>query len=286
MPLDTHQVDKQRVIMGEFMTGAIDSTDTIEHADAARAAADLGPWFHNLHLPDGTQTAPDCPLGDFPAYKWNAIAPYVPENLNGWRVLDIGCNAGFYTFELAKRGARVLGIDADPHYLAQAEWAARQFDLSNRVEFRRMQVYELARWSETFDMVLFMGLLYHLRYPLLGLDIVTRTVGKLMILQTALLPGEEVAEDTSDCGLTERESMLQTGWPSMAFVEHSFCGDPTNWWIANRACVEAMLRSSGMRVIARPEAETLLCEPDPNNPSCITTWDAAEFRAATGMADC
>ena len=40
-----------------------------------REVDDLGPWFHNLHLPDGTETAPDHPLGDFPAFKWAELAP-------------------------------------------------------------------------------------------------------------------------------------------------------------------------------------------------------------------
>src|SRR3954462_896239 len=95
---------------------------------AAEAAA-LGPWFHNLHLPDGAQTAPDHPLGDFPSFKWKQLGPALPEHLDGCRALDIGCNAGFYSFELARRGADVLAIDHDPHYLRQARWAAAQYEL-------------------------------------------------------------------------------------------------------------------------------------------------------------
>ena len=85
----------------------------------------LGPWFHNLHLPDGAQTAPGHALGDFPAFKWLELAPHIPADLSGWSALDIGCNAGFYTFELARRGAHVTGIDVEPLFLRQAEWAAR-----------------------------------------------------------------------------------------------------------------------------------------------------------------
>src|SRR3954462_5736986 len=67
---------------------------------ARRGAIDvLGPWFHNLHLPDGTQTAPDHFLGDFPTFKWRELERCVPQWLAGWHVLDVGCNAGFYTFE-------------------------------------------------------------------------------------------------------------------------------------------------------------------------------------------
>src|SRR3954470_19178072 len=130
----------------------------------------LGPWFHNLHLPDGTQTCPDHWLGDFPTCKWNQIAPHLPQDLSGWSCLDIGCNAGFYSFALAQRGATVLGIDLDEHYLNQARWAAAQYQLADRVGFTGRQVYDLARLKENFDLVLFLGVFYHLRYPMLGLD--------------------------------------------------------------------------------------------------------------------
>lgn len=89
-----------------------------------RAIADLSPWFHNLHLLYRSQTAPDHPRGDFPANKWHAFRHELPGRLDGSRVLDIGCNAGFYSIELAGRGARVTAIDINGHYLAQARWAA------------------------------------------------------------------------------------------------------------------------------------------------------------------
>lgn len=55
----------------------------------------LGPWFHNLHLPEGIETAPDHFLGDFPSFKWQELKDHVPADLEGWKVLDIGCNAGY-----------------------------------------------------------------------------------------------------------------------------------------------------------------------------------------------
>src|SRR5687767_13591983 len=105
----------------------------MQMVDVCREIEELGPWFHNLHLPDGTQTAPDHFLGDFPRFKWEALSEHLPRDLRGWTALDIGCNAGFYTFELARRGARVTGIDVDPHYLDQARWAASQYGLEDRV---------------------------------------------------------------------------------------------------------------------------------------------------------
>ncbi|MBN1237172.1 MAG: TIGR04290 family methyltransferase, partial [Gammaproteobacteria bacterium] len=75
-----------------------------ENGAAAAAPAEFGDWFHNLHLPGGAETAPEHPLGDFPRNKWRKVEHCVPQDLGGWRVLDIGCNAGFYSFELARRG--------------------------------------------------------------------------------------------------------------------------------------------------------------------------------------
>jgi tRNA (mo5U34)-methyltransferase len=251
--------------------------------DIQRIITDFRPWFHNLHLPDGSQTAPDHELGDFPAFKWREIQSALPGDLSGWEALDIGCNAGYYSFELARRGARVTAIDINPHYLAQARWAAGQYGLEHLIDFRQMQVYDLAGSRETFDLVLFLGVFYHLRYPLLGLDIVARLVRRFFLFQTLTFPGEEVREP-ADLGIFEREAMRDPGWPKMAFLENGLAGDPTNWWAANHAGAAAMLRSSGLRVIARPGHEVYLCEPDPENPSCVSTWNRDEFEAATGLS--
>lgn len=249
----------------------------------SRDVEELGPWFHNLHLPDGTQTAPRHFLGDFPRVKWNRIAPHIPDDLRGWTALDIGCNAGFYTFELARRGAVVTAIDYDPHYLRQAQWAAEQFELADRVTFRHMQVYELARVEGQFDLVWFMGVLYHLRYPMLGLDIVARKTRQLLVFQTMTMPGEDVAEVPPDLSLNDRDQMLDSGWPKMAFIEAKLEEDPTNWWAPNHACVEAMLRSAGFGVVARPAHEVYLCRPQPARDLGIGPLLDEEYHAAIGQ---
>jgi tRNA (mo5U34)-methyltransferase len=222
---------------------------------------ELAPWFHNLHLPGGRRTAPDHPLGDFPAFKWKQIAPHLPADLSGARALDIGCNAGFYSFELARRGADVLSIDVDEHYLRQARWAADELGLADRVRLRRLGVYELETLdAEPFDVVLFLGVLYHLRHPLLALDLIAPLVGGRLVVQTLTMPGDERAEAPANVGIDERDTLLEPGWPAMAFIEHELAGDPTNWWAPNAACVEAMLRSCGLRIVERPGHEMWLCE--------------------------
>jgi len=245
------------------------------------AVAELGPWFHNLHLPDGRQTAPEHPLGDFPAFKWEQIADRLPADLSGARALDIGCNAGFYSFALAARGAEVLALDLDEHYLRQGRWAAESLDPAGRVEFRQGSVYDLVEIGGTFDVVLFMGVLYHLRYPLLALDIVAERVGGKLVLQTLTMPGSEPALVPENLPIGERERLLEPGWPRAAFVERRLAGDPTNWWAPDAACVEAMARSAGLRVSERPGHEIWICEPDPDHDQAREPR-IAERQAATG----
>jgi tRNA (mo5U34)-methyltransferase len=231
------------------------------HATHDPELAALGPWFHNLHLPDGRQTAPDHPLGDFPAFKWESIRAHIPADLTGWTALDIGSNAGFYSFELARRGARVTGLEPDARYLEQARWAAAVFELEDAVEFRQGEVYDLLHATEQWDLVLFMGVLYHLRHPLLALDAVARVARRLVVLQTLTMPGDERVDTPADVSIDERDRLLEAGWPKMAFVERRLAGDGTNWWAPNAACVEAMARSSGLSVDAHPAHEIWLCSP-------------------------
>ncbi|MDQ3725227.1 MAG: TIGR04290 family methyltransferase [Actinomycetota bacterium] len=244
------------------------------------AIAELGPWFHNLHLPDGRQTAPEHPLGDFPAFKWRQIEDRLPADLTGARALDIGCNAGFYAFQLAARGAEVLALDLDEHYLQQARWAARYLDPEGRVEFRQGSVYDLVDVEGTFEVVLFMGVLYHLRYPLLALDVVAEKVGGTLVLQTLTMPGSEPLATPEDVEIDERKRLLEPGWPRAAFVEHKLAGDPTNWWAADAACVEAMARSAGLRIAEHPAHEIWICERDEANDHA-RELRTAELRAAT-----
>jgi len=218
----------------------------------------LGPWFHNMTLA-GVQTAPDHFLGDYPAVKWRQFAHAIPADLTDRTVLDIGCNAGFYSLEMKRRGAsRVVGIDSDEMYLAQARFAA---DVSGvPIELRQMSVYDVAALRERFDVVLFMGVFYHLRHPLLALDLLyEHVVGDLLVFQSMLRGPADVPDLADDYPFAEEGIFDDPAFPRLYFVERKYAGDPTNWWIPNRSAVEAMLRSTGFVVSDHPEDEVFIC---------------------------
>jgi tRNA (mo5U34)-methyltransferase len=223
-----------------------------------RRVRELGPWFHNIEL-RGVQTAPEHFLGDYPTLKWKRFAHAVPADLRGKSVLDIGCNGGFYAIEMKRRGADyVLGIDSDDTYLAQARFAAEASGVS--IELRRLSVYDVGELGQQFDVVIFSGVLYHLRHPLLALDLIHDHVAKDLLIFQSMQRGSSVVDALRpDYPFAETEIFDQPGYPRLHFIEHKYAADPTNWWVPNRACAEAMLRSAGFRLEDHPEAEVYVC---------------------------
>jgi tRNA (mo5U34)-methyltransferase len=226
----------------------------------------LGQWFHNIDL-NGVQTAPEHFLGDFPAIKWERLARCLPEDLTGKSVLDIGCNGGFYSIEMKKRGAsRVMAIDLDTRYLNQARFAAEVHQLD--IEFHCMSVYDVGSIPEKFDIVLFMGVLYHLRYPLLALDLLSKHVVKdILIFQTLTRGSDGIEHLEEDYPFSETDVFNRPDYPVLHFVEKSYSADPTNWWIPNRACSEAMLRSAGFTIEDQADDDTFVCRHTPSSDS-------------------
>jgi tRNA (mo5U34)-methyltransferase len=241
----------------------------------------LGPWFHNLDL-NGIKTAPHHFLGDYPAVKWKFFEQAIPGDLRGRSVLDIGCNGGFYSIEMKRRGAgRVVGIDHDEDYLRQARFASKVSGFD--IEFQRLSVYDVGRLGEQFDLVLLLGVLYHLRHPLLALDLLHEHVTRdLLVFQSLMRGSPETESYATNYQLWETDVFEQATYPKMSFVEHEYSNDPTNWWIPNRACAEAMLRSAGFEIIDHPEAEVFICRHagiHPSEPNAVYPARGAERNA-------
>jgi tRNA (mo5U34)-methyltransferase len=229
----------------------------------------LGPWFQNLRI-GGVQTAPDHFLGDYPAFKFAGFAHALPADLTGKSVLDIGCNAGFYSIEMKRRGAaEVLGIDTDERYLAQARFAAQMLGFDG-IEFQKLSVYDVGALGRRFDLVIFMGVLYHLRHPLLALDLIREHVaGDMMLFQTMQRGPADVLQVPEDAPFHEKATdrpptfFDNPAYPRMHFIERKYANDWTNWWAPNAACSQAMLRAAGFHVEAQPEEEVYLCRVAP-----------------------
>lgn len=161
----------------------------------------------------------------------------LPEDLSGVSVLDIGAWDGFYSFEAERRGAsRVLATDLFS-WEGDGWGTKRGFELARRVLGSRVEdldidVMEISpERTGVFDLVLFLGVLYHLRHPLRALEKVYSVTGERLILETHV-------------------DLLGLRRPAMAFYPGTeLNSDPTNWWGPNPAAVEALLRAAGFRHI-------------------------------------
>ena len=189
--------------------------------DEARAAIGSVPsWYHQIEVLPGLVTPG--------IHNSRQVLPHLglPEDCSGMRVLDIGARDGFFSFELERRGADVTAFDYVP--AEQTGFAAASRLLRSQVEYVVGNVYDLSRERlGAFDLVLFLGVLYHLRHPLLALERVAAVTGDLLILETEV-----------DLALGRR--------PAMAFYPgEELHEDWTNWWAPNPAAVGAMLRAVG-----------------------------------------
>src|SRR3954452_9174475 len=187
----------------------------VPHDDLEERIEALGPWFHNINL-RGVWTAPDHFLGDYPGAKFKRFASHIPADLSGKSVLDIGCNAGFYSIEMKRRGAsRVLGVDSDERYLDQARLASDALGFDD-IEYARVDVYDVATIGERFDLVIFMGVLYHLRHPLLALDLIREHVaGDILLFQSMQRGSKQLLELDKDYPFEEKEMFFESSFPKL-----------------------------------------------------------------------
>jgi tRNA (mo5U34)-methyltransferase len=217
-----------------------------------RKIVELGPWFHNFQIAKGIWTNPEGGPGpQYPDSRWKAIQPVLPD-VAGKTVLDIGCSSGFFSLKLKELGARyVLGVDAgeQPKAIEQARFAARTLGLE--VEFKTLSVYGVAELDQQFDVVLFMGVLYHLRHPLLALEALRPVCRETLILQTITTPHEQqfTELDATDLQNSSLHSPLleDARYPAIRFVEGSLDNDVTCWFVPNPQAVMSMLRSCGFK---------------------------------------
>ncbi|HIG25036.1 MAG TPA: DUF1698 domain-containing protein [Acidimicrobiia bacterium] len=152
--------------------------------------ADLG-WYQNIDLRNGLSTKSRRVWGedsDHPKKRFDEMASAIPEDLKGTSVLDIGCNAGFFSFESMDRGATdVTGIDLKQGYIDQANFCA---DVRGQnVDFHTRDIYDLPALGRTFDLVFCIGILYHCKYLKQAVESVASVASGTVLVETAIHPG-------------------------------------------------------------------------------------------------
>jgi tRNA (mo5U34)-methyltransferase len=100
-----------------------------------------------------------------------------------------------------------------------------------------------------------------LRHPLLALDLIHEHVARdLLLCQSMQRGASHVDAIDKNYDFWTTDQFDSAGYPRLHFIEHKYADDPNNWWVPNRACVEAMLRSAGFAITAHPEEEVYLCK--------------------------
>ncbi|MBC7942584.1 MAG: methyltransferase domain-containing protein [Chitinophagaceae bacterium] len=206
-------------------------------AELLRRIASVRHWYHQIEIRPGLVT---------PGINHTAnVLPLLalPADCTGLRVLDIGARDGYFSFEAERRGAEVLAVD----YLPDTETGFRVAAgmLGSRVEFRRANIYDLHSDDiGSFDIVLCLGLLYHLPDPMQALGILRKLCRDLLCLETYVIDNELRMPDGSFRTMAEVAPVL-TSLPLMQFYAgDALNGDPTNYWGQNVECLKQMLAES------------------------------------------
>lgn len=142
---------------------------------------DLGEWYHKIDLGDGIYT----PGTRNQSLTYNIYKEYLPENMEGLTVLDLGANACGFSIEFAKRGATVVAIEHNDLYIKQAEFVINHLGLEDKFKLIQNDVFSAINLGQ-FDIVLYVGLSYHLRYPQLAMDMIGRLCKSKLLCSTQL----------------------------------------------------------------------------------------------------
>jgi len=205
----------------------------------------LEPWFHCIDLGDGLTTKTKTAIGEpveHPRPTWAKVRACLPENLSGQTVLDVGCNAGFYSIEMKRRGAaRVVGIDSQRELIRQAVFVRKVLGLD--IDYQRMSVYDLdPRELGQFDVTLALGLIYHCKHLVLALEKLFLITRHLLVLETAIYPPEK-----APASFVYAEGGTRPTLHPIAYVENLPDAKEAvfNWFLPSTAALTALLKNVG-----------------------------------------
>ena len=194
--------------------------------DFSQELAEKG-WYHSFELPDGTQIDGFCKI----AWLRKRYERFpIPADLTGKRVLDIGAWDGWFSFEAERHGAEVTAIDC----VEIANFLDIRKRLASRIDYRILDFYELPQAGlGVFDFVFCLGILYHLKHPLLALEIVCALTTDTAIVESFVIDGSTWQEHRNEV-------------PIMEFYETDELGNQLDNWIGpSVTCLMAMCRAAG-----------------------------------------
>ena len=252
-PADAPWVDELQILTREIMaTPEVEPPNAPSREEAMRIVASFPYWYQRIYVGNGIYTHPaGGPL--LHELVWRRLSAAVPQDLRGASVLDVGSNAGYFSIQMKRRNAgRVLGLEPLDEYLRQAKWCRDVWGLD--IEYQQVNAEDLDRIAgQQFDLVVFTGILYHLKHPLLALERVGRLCRDAVLIETEVLaerPGNLVYART---GAGEALAVAPCTQGMAKFIERDeLNGDPSNWWVPDLECVLAMLRTSGFTHMSNP----------------------------------
>jgi len=205
-------------------------------------------WYHRIYLGNGAYTMPPT-MAD---QVWALIKPTFPADLKGASMLDMGCNAGFFSILAKLRGAgRILGIEFLDVYLEQFEYIRKIWQMD--IEYRLMDAHDIGKIDEQFDLVMFAGILYHLKNPFLVLEGIGQRCRDAVVVETEVIPEDPRNLLMARLGPLGQVKLTATTKGFMKFYERDeLNGDGSNWWAPDTECLLGMLRVAGFKYFSRP----------------------------------
>lgn len=198
-------------------------------------------WYHRITVAEDVITPG---INDTPTYF--GLFDF-PQDCRGLRVLDIGTRDGYFAFEFERRGAEVLAVDYFPAAKTGFGIAAKM--LNSTVEYRQKNIYELdAAELGQFDIVLMLGLIYHLPDPMLALNLCRSLCRDRLYLETQVIDRAFLLEDGSFATLEQLQPALISRPIMQFYPRNALNNDFTNYWAPNEACMKAMLEENLFQV--------------------------------------
>lgn len=218
-----------------------------EREELLRRVREFPYWYHRIYLGNGVYTI-DHP--EFHEKVWQTLLPALPEDMRQASVLDIGANAGFFSIQAKLRNAgRVVAVETDDRYVRQAAFCCEVWNMD--IDDKDMGADEIGQLEEQFDLVVFAGILYHLKHPLWVLEQIGKLCRDAVIIETEVIVLNHNNRVFLRLGSYGDVKVSESRSRFMKFLETTeLNGDHTNWWVPDSECLLGMLRTVGFRTFS------------------------------------